>query len=65
MSNEKPKAARASVSVLRESVEIAGKLSKAGVAFVCVPYFTEEQKVNAAIMAAHNIESVDLGDDDE
>lgn len=61
---QKPKAVRASVPDLRQSIDMANDLMRGGVAFVCVPYFTEEQKVFAANIAAKNLNSVDLGGED-
>ncbi|MCX5592498.1 hypothetical protein [Alcaligenes endophyticus] len=56
----KPQVNRASVSDLRQSIDTAQHLTKAGVAFICVPYFNEVQKQVAAGIAHKNISSVEL-----
>ena len=45
---------------LKQSIDMAQHLTKAGVAFICVPYFNEVQKQVAAGIAHENISSVEL-----
>lgn len=59
---DKPPALRAPVLELRQSIDMANSLMRAGVAFICVPYFSDGQKVIAAALADKNIDSVDLGE---
>lgn len=58
--DEKPVAVRASVKGLRQSMEVATEFMKAGIAYVCVPYFTEDQKTQAVFMAMSNLSDVDI-----
>lgn len=53
-------AVRAPVMELKQSIDMAQHLTKAGVAFICVPYFNEVQKQVAAGIAHENISSVEL-----
>lgn len=61
----KPIAYRASVPEVRQSMEIANDLMRAGAAFICVPYFSPEQKAVAAALASQNLSSVCFEDDND
>ncbi|NHC62739.1 DUF1382 family protein [Paenalcaligenes suwonensis] len=54
---------RASVLDMRKSLEVADQMVRSGIAFVCVPYFSDAQKEAAASLAAYHFESVDTDTD--
>lgn len=56
--HNKPVAKHGNVREVRESIDMANKLMRSGVAFVCVPYFSSEQKAIASLMAAQNVHSI-------
>lgn len=56
---------RAKPTVLRNALQVAHEYVRAGITFVCVPVDTDEQHVEATVMASRNLNSMIKDAEDE